>query len=174
MNENVIQLLQRIRQGAINPCTISAKLRQTCVAYLRLEGYTQVEIAEIFRVSRQTIIRDEKAIRKQYTSLVDELDVKSAAGELMATASQLAAKAIRKEDYALAWRIKCDLITKLQSLGYLPKVADKLNVSIATFADLIRLAEDVDEDTEQKKQIKSEILVNEPKTAIINENNGLN
>lgn len=150
METNIVKTLQMIRQGSINPKEIDKPCRQACVSYLRMEGYSQVEIAEIFQVSRHTIIRDEKDIRKGFASLVDEIDVRAIAGEHIATATQLASKAIRKENYALAWKIKRDLIHDLQNLGYLPKAAEKVDIQLNTFLDLIKLAE------KQTKEVKSQ------------------
>jgi len=110
------------------------------VAYLRLEGYTQDEIAEIFRISRQTVSRDEKVNRRRAAGEVDEIDVKSSAGRLMGLAEHLTAKALREKDYALAWRIQRELVQDLQSLGYLPKAVEQHQVQLATFLDLARLA----------------------------------
>ena len=65
MADNVVDILKKIREGFLDPKEISVSDRRICVAYLRLEGYTQEEIAQIFKVHRQTIIRDEKANRKE-------------------------------------------------------------------------------------------------------------
>ncbi len=140
MAGNVVDILNRIREGSLDPKEISVSDRRVCVAYLRLEGYTQEDIAEIFKISRQTIIRDEKANRQEAAKLVDEIDVKSIAGDLIISASHLAAKALREKDYGLAWRIKTELIGKLQSLGYLPRSPEQYNVQIGTFVDLVQLA----------------------------------
>jgi hypothetical protein len=105
-----------------------------------MEGYTQDEIAEVFRVHRQTILRDDKANRKEMAKLVDQVDVEAMAGELIALASQLRAKAIRTKDYSLAWKIQRDLINDLQSLGYLPRAPEQHQVQIGTFVDLLQLA----------------------------------
>ena len=140
MAGNVVDILKRIRERSLDPKEISISDRRVCIAYLRLEGYTQEEIAQIFKISRQTIIRDEKANRQEAAKLVDEIDVKSIAGDLIISASHLAAKALREKDYGLAWRIKTELIGKLQSLGYLPRSPEQYHVQIGTFVDLVQLA----------------------------------
>jgi len=140
MADNVVDTLRKIREGFLDPIEISVSDRRVCVAYLRLEGYRQEEIAQIFKVHRQTIIRDEKANRRDAAKLVDEIDVKSAAGNLIVWARNLAAKALRKKDYALAWKIQRELISDLQSLGYLPRSPEQYNVQIGTFVDLVQLA----------------------------------
>ncbi|MCJ7675972.1 MAG: hypothetical protein MUO33_12600 [Sedimentisphaerales bacterium] len=140
MTKNVVDVLKRIRDGLFTPEEISISDRRVCVAYLRLEGYTQEEIAEIFKVHRQTIIRDEKAIRRELAKLVDEIDVKSYAGELIALARHLRAKALRGKDYSLAWNIERGLLSDLQGLGYLPRSPERHQVQIGTFVDLVQMA----------------------------------
>ena len=140
MAGSVIEIIKRVREGLLDPKEISVSDRRVCIAYLRMEGCRQEEIAEIFNVHRQTIIRDEKANRRELAKLVDEIDVRSYTGELIASARNLAAKALRKKDYALAWKIRRELISDLQSLGYLPRSPEQYNVQIGTFVDLVQLA----------------------------------
>ncbi len=140
MTGNVVDILKRIREGLLDPKQISISDRRVCVAYLRLEGCIQEEIAQIFKVHRQTIIRDEKANRLEAAKLVDEIDVKSTAGNLIVWAVHLAAMALREKDYGLAWKIQRDLISDLQSLGFLPRSPEQYNVQIGTFVDLVHLA----------------------------------
>ena len=140
MAGSVIEIIKRIREGVLDPTEISVSDRRVCVAYLRMEGCRQEEIAEIFNVHRLTIMRDKKANSRELAKLVDEIDVKSVAGNLIAWAENLAAKALRKKDYALAWKIQIELISDLQSLGYLPRSPEQYNVQIGTFVDLVQLA----------------------------------
>ncbi len=140
MAGNVVDILKRIRGGFLDPKEISTSDRRVCVTYLKLEGCTQEQIAEILKVHRQTIIRDERANRREAAKLVDEIDVKSVAGNLIAWARHLAAKALRVKNYALAWKIQRDLVSDLQSLGYLPRSPEQYHVQIGTFVDLVQLA----------------------------------
>ena len=136
----VIRLLNDVRSGAVRPGELGLHERRACVAYLRLEGYTQEEVAEVLHVSRQTVVRDEQVNRKDAARLVDDLGVRVIAGDLIRLARHLTAKTLKKKDHALAWRIARELVSDLQGLGYLPKAPEQHNVSIATFADLAKLA----------------------------------
>ena len=140
MTGNVVDILKRIRESSLDPKELSISDRRVCVAYLRLEGYRQEEIAQIFKVHRQTVIRDEKANRLEAAKLVDEIDVKSVAGNLIVWARNLTAKALKEKNYGLAWKIQRDLISDLQSLGYLPRSPEQYHVQIGTFVDLVQLA----------------------------------
>ena len=165
MVSNVIDTLRNINEGHINPKDISSADRRTCVAYLRLEGYSQQEIAEIFNVHRLTIIRDEKINRNKAAKLVDEIDIKAEAGNLIVYAKHLTAKAIREKDYNLAWKIQRELVSDLQSLGYLPKAPEQHQVQIGTFVDLVQLAaKQVDATLVENKVDKSGFLPDETKS----------
>ena len=137
-----IQLLGKLRSGETAPSAITRPERRACVAYLRLEGYTQEEMAEVFQVSRQTIARDERANRKRAARRVEDVDAQAVAGGLIGWAEQLTAKALKEKDYALVWRIRRELVADLQSLGYLPKAPQQHTLQIGTFVDLARLAVD--------------------------------
>ena len=137
---SALELLRKVRTREVRPGEVSREERRVCVAYLRLEGYTQDEIAEIFQVHRHTIARDERAVQKEMGRLVDKLDVRAMAGGLVAWARHITAKAIKEKDYALAWKIQRELVADLQALGYLPKAAELHDVRIGTFVDLARLA----------------------------------
>ena len=137
---SALDLLRRVRAREVRPVEVTTHERRICVAYLRLEGYTQEEIAEIFEVHRQTIARDEQAIRKEMAHLVDDLDARAMAGGLLGWARHITAKALKEKDYALAWRVQRELVSDLQSLGYLPRAVEQHDVRVGTFVDLARLA----------------------------------
>ena len=175
MAGNVVDILKRIREGLLDPKETSISDRRVCVAYLRLEGYTQEEIAQIFKVHRQTIIRDEKANRMDAARLVDEIDVKSTAGSLIVWAGHLAAKALREKDYGLAWKIQRDLISDLQSLGYLPRSPEQYHVQIGTFVDLVQLAmKKVDAEVIEPEDSGKNKLLSEPDSSDNFEDSGEN
>ncbi len=138
----VLELLRSIRSGEVYSEEVSREERRACVAYLKLEGYTQPEIAEIFQVHRRTIVRDERAIRQEAARLVDELDVKAVAGSLIGWSKHITAKAMKEKDHALAWKVQRELVSDLQGLGYLPKAAEQYDVRVDTFVNLARLAVD--------------------------------
>jgi len=49
-----VQLLKRVRDGTLDAKEISTQERRVCVAYLRLEGYTQEEAAPGARSPRSS------------------------------------------------------------------------------------------------------------------------
>lgn len=118
---------------------------------------------------RHTIARDEKANRAEVARLVDELDVRSVAGGLIAWAKHLTAKAIREKDYALAWRVQREVVADLQGLGYLPKVAQQHEVRIGTFADLVKLAVEPNGAPPVEAGGEGRALIEAPKEPVVHE-----
>ena len=113
----VIELLAKLQSGAVNPGDISLEERRSCVNYLRLEGYTQEEMAKIFGVHRATIGRDEKILCDRAARMVAEIKTDAVAAGLVSWAKHLTAKAMKEKNHALVWRIQKELTDKLQSLG---------------------------------------------------------
>lgn len=129
LQNNAIILLKKINENTLAPSALSKYQRGLCVQHLSFEGWTQVEIGALLGVSRQVVIRDLKRIEREWYGYVDEYKhLNIVVGKLIATARRLICKAIRERDYSLAWKIECDLIDKLQSLGYVHKEPAKLNV----------------------------------------------
>ena len=74
------------------------------------------------------------------------------------------AKAIRERNFALAWKIRRELVSDLQSLGYLPKAPEQHQLQIGTFVDLVQLAaEQVDNTIVENKVNVSGFLPGEKK-----------
>jgi len=116
----VIELLANLQSGAVDPKTVTTEERRMCVSYLRLEGYTQDEMAKIFGVHRVTISRDEKMLAERAAKMVSGLNPESVAAGLVAWARHITAKAMKEKDYALVWKVQRELVVGLQQLGCLP------------------------------------------------------
>ncbi len=138
-----LAILRRVRSGEMQPEEVCMHERRICVAYLRLEGYTAEEIAEIFDVHRQTISRDQKALRQEAGRLVDEMDARSVSGGLIAWARHLTARALKAKDMGLAWKIQKELVGELRALGYLPQAVARhdVHVGAVTTTDMILWAQ---------------------------------
>ena len=136
-SRSTLELLARLKSGEILPLELTISERRSCVEYLKLEGYGQTEIAQIFGVSRHTISRDEKVISEQHARAVREVDRDRVAGGHLAWARHLMSKAVRNQDFALAWRIQRELMSDLQALGILPKAPEQHEVRELTLKDLV-------------------------------------
>lgn len=129
MSKNVYELYQAIQQKRLGPYTLDRKDRLQIVAFLRNDGNSPQEIANFLGLCDKTIYRDIRDIKRNAAQLVDEISVRRVAGELIREAEILISKTKKAKDYKLTWQIRCDLIDKLQSMGFVYKVPDKLEHS---------------------------------------------
>jgi len=54
----VLSIIQRIKEGSLNPEMVDKKTRQGCVEVLEAEGYGISAMAQIFKKCNKTIKRD--------------------------------------------------------------------------------------------------------------------
>ena len=120
----VIDLLSKLQSGSIRLDEVTTEERRTCVSYLRLEGYTQEEMAKIFNVHRATIGRDEKVVAERAAKMIKDLKPQAVVAGLIAWAKHITAKAMKEKDYALVWRVQKELVDELTSLGLMGRRSD--------------------------------------------------
>lgn len=132
-------LLQKIKSGEKDPRTLKTGDRQICVDALILqEGFKHAQAAQLLRCSERTISRDVDAINKHNSirpsfefseKLVGKMQVRSEihVSHLMRLArSNEGSVAERAQAEFLAWRVLKESMDKLQTLGYLPVVAQHI------------------------------------------------
>lgn len=61
----VNELINRVIGGSIPPESVSAERRRECLAVLIEEGYTNAQLAQVFRVADRTIRRDRVELRRE-------------------------------------------------------------------------------------------------------------
>ena len=128
----ILTLIQQIKDGLVSPDTISKDLRRQCMEIFRGEGYSIASMAQIFGKCERTIKRDiDKINDNEKLSPNIEL-VKKLCGEFVAYArihrdhlmrlarSKEASIAERAQAELFAFKVFAEMITKLQTLGYLP------------------------------------------------------
>lgn len=136
LNENEDQpthaLIEKIKDGALDPRTLGKDTRQQCVELFIFEGYGISAIAQILKRSDKTIKRDLEEIRERNALNPDPDFARRQIGEmvmsarinrahLMRLARSKAGKISEKAQAEYyAHRISVELVEKLQSLGYLP------------------------------------------------------
>jgi len=134
MSEELLILtgLQRIKDGLLDPKTLSKEGRQPYVEVLFSEEYTEMQIAEILKVSEKTIQRDIKDIRDRNSLSPDVAQAKQIIGDFFKKALLHHSRLVRlsrEQDISndnkiqaefFAWRILKEMVTVMQSLGYLP------------------------------------------------------
>jgi hypothetical protein len=132
--EPVLNLIKRIKEHQIDPIVLDVEDRRRCVEVLWAEGYSAGELAQILKCSERTIFRDRAERRAANALRVDSQFAPQMAGELIrqAEASIGRLRRIAREATAsamerlmaenFAFKAHLDLIGKLQSMGYLPRI----------------------------------------------------
>ena len=133
-------MIQRIKAGALDPGVLNMEQRQMCVEELYFQSVPLAGIAQFLKVVDRTIRRDMEDIRRRNVLAPDPDFARQMAFEfvqykrihrnnLMKLArNPEASTGERAQAEFYASMVGSDLITKLQSLGHLPKSADALLV----------------------------------------------
>lgn len=139
---SVVDVISEIKSGAVNGRNLEPETRRECVAYLSAEGLSIPEMAKVLGWNDRTIRRDLELIREQNALKVGDSFAEQMAGELVAEARNCTARirrAIRDKDAAPADRVEGeravfqilnDLLARLQSMGYLPSIAHKVQAEL--------------------------------------------
>lgn len=141
VERSVLDLVLEIRAGTADPRHLSAQDRQACVAHLTGEGLSVPEIAQFLKRNERTITRDRKAIQELAALDHDPKLAGQMAGQLV-TEAMLCIDRIRRvsRDRETPPAVKVDaerscfqiltgLVERLQSMGYLPTAAQKLDLT---------------------------------------------
>lgn len=131
-----------LKSGSISGKSIAPETRQEVVEYLAAEGVGTTEISRLFGMTDRTIRRDLDAIRERNALQHDPKLVERIAGELDTEAHRCVQR-IRKvtndknaphsakiDGERAAFQILNDLTERLQSLGYLPSAAHRVQADL--------------------------------------------
>lgn len=139
---SVIELIQEIRSGTVDPGCLSAEDRQACVRHLGAEGLAVPEIAQVLRCSDRTITRDRKALQEAAAITPDPALAGRTAGQLIAEAGLCTDRirrvtrdrdtpaAVKVDGERACFEILTKLVLSLQSLGYLPSAAHQIRAEL--------------------------------------------
>lgn len=128
----VFELIQQIKDGVLNPETIPKDLRQRCVEVLLGEGCTVASMAQILKKNEKTIRRDLEDVRERNAIAPDINLAKKIVGEMIMyvrihrdhlmklSRTKESSVAERSQAEFYAFKVEIELITRLQTLGYLP------------------------------------------------------
>jgi hypothetical protein len=128
----VLDLIGKLKDGAIQGKTLSAPNRRSCVDYLTGEGISIPEIAQLLGRTERTIQRDRAFIRAQNALSVAPGFANEVAGEMLREVrgcTERMRRAARDKEAAPSERIDAERacfditarsIELLQSLGFLP------------------------------------------------------
>ena len=151
----VLNLIQDIKDGKLNPKTLGKDLRQTCVEAFLSEGYSVPSMAQILKRSDKTIRRDIDEIREKNALSPDINLAKKIVGtmycywavhrdHLMRLArNKDASVSERAQAEYYAHRVSIEIVSKLQTMGYLPLVSQQLVSDIFWHSDEKALSEKI-------------------------------
>lgn len=129
----ILILMQRIKDGTIDPKVLPKSMRQECVETLLYEGFGVLQIAQLLSRDEKTIRRDIKELYEQNAPTADYEFTKSLIGEyIMRVRSSCAylMRLARSKDGSICEKAQAELysirtfdllINRLQSIGYLPQ-----------------------------------------------------
>ncbi len=164
-----LALLQGIRNGSIDPKSLRPNERRPLVALLMAEGQSTAEIAHLLKASDRNIQLDKKALREENTLTKDSALVKQMTGRLV-TEADLCIERIRRsargKDTSPSVKVDAEhrcfqifekTIERLQSLGYLPTAAQKIEADLTHCAASSLTLEEIQLEAGRLKQIKESL-----------------
>ena len=130
--EPILSIVQDIKDGTLNPKTLSQDVRQRCVDFLIREGYTEEQVGQILMRNERTIRRDLEKMQEQ-NSLTPNINLAmQIVGDMFRKAmvhhrylmrlarNPDATNSDKSQSEFLAWRVLKEVVEKMQTLGYLP------------------------------------------------------
>ena len=140
--KRILEMIQSIKDGDLDPKTLSQDEIEECVEFLDEEGYKQAQIGEILKRTDRTIRRDLVEIGKKRALSPNVDQAKRIIGQMyhgaMARYRYLlrlgrdpeATIAEKIHAEFAAWRVLKEMIEKLQDLLYLPQKSPTLTADI--------------------------------------------
>lgn len=124
-----IALLSDIQAGVIDPKELTTEKKTLCVQFMILQqSYTVIEMATLLQVDRSTIYNYKKKLYQENAISQLVIDESTIALELIETAQHSSAKLMSEKKYKDAWTVRKECLEMLQTMGYVKKVEQKLNV----------------------------------------------
>ena len=116
-HETALDVLKDIESGRLHPHSIDARQRRACLLFLANGTHTGPELGALFGVDPRTIRSDLRDLREEIGREVRTWTPDQVVGDLVHAADKYAARALKQEDTALAWKIKLDLFRALREAG---------------------------------------------------------
>lgn len=129
----VVELIELLQKKKVKPESLSFRERRKIIKYF-LEEQSEIsntQIGELLAVTSQAVGQMKQTLLRNAASELDDLDVKLVAVSLKKRKEEYQRKAAKDQNYSLAWRIEIEFIEKMQSLGFIHKAAETLNLNYA-------------------------------------------
>lgn len=141
-------LLKLISEQKLNPRALSTHQRRICVRFLlQSRNHTQLEIANILHVPESYVSRDKKKIQQQNEWMMDEVDERRMALEIMMAAHTASPRLFRKGKEKEAVEVLRIAVDTLQTLGYLKRAPIEFKGQL-TLQEILKLANGPDPEDE--------------------------
>ena len=170
-------LIQKIKDGIVAPETLIKDLRQRCIEVLLGEGYAVAALAQVLKRSEKTIRRDIEDIRERNAISPDINLAKKIIGEMVMYArinrdylmklarTKETSVAEKSQSEYYAFKVHAELMTKLQSLGYLPQkpqaivgeIFHHVDKEISDFDELARQIIEIEKITDEDEKIEKDV-----------------
>ncbi len=170
-----LDILQGIKARTTDPASLLPNQRKLLVPFLVAEGQSTAEIAHLLKVSDRTIERNKKAIHEENAISQDPELANIIAGRLVDEA-QICIQRIRKferdancppaariEGEKSCFHIVNSLAERLQSMGYLPIAAKKLEADLTHRMENTLPLDDLISEAQRLQNIKTSLPVKKTK-----------
>lgn len=168
-------ILQEIKSGKTNPSLLTPAERRLLVSLLMAEGQSTAEIAHLLQVSDRTIERDKQAIRKDNSLIKDPELAGLMAGRLVDEAQTCIQRmrkfqrdsncppAVKVEAEKSCFQVVNSLAERLQSMGFLPTAAQKLQADLMHHSEEALSLNEIQSELHRLKGIKSSLPIKKKK-----------
>ena len=123
----VIQLLKdkRLKKDDLTP-----RQRKLVVKYFTEEAseFSNQNIADMIGVTDVRVGQIRQQLLKSAVWEIETIDIKMLATGLLQKKKQFQRRAVERNDFSLAWQIEKDYIEKMQSLGFVYKAPEKMDL----------------------------------------------
>lgn len=168
----VLRIIREIKAGVLAPGSLSKSERQDCVAHLSaVESFKNVEIAEILKVHPRTISRDLTEIAEANSLKPDPNLASILAGKLLVNAEQAILNirravrdqgvpaSVKVEAHHKAFDILDRYLARLQSMGYLPSAAHRIEADVRHHTGDLNSLSDVQAELNHLEAAKQDPLI---------------
>jgi hypothetical protein len=170
-----LDILQGIKAGTTDPASLLPHQRKLLVPFLMAEGQSTAEIAHLLKVSDRTVERDKNTIRQENAISQNPELANVIAGRLVdeaQTCIQRIRKVERDNNCPPAARIEGEkgcfqivnsLAERLQSMGYLPTAAKKLEADLTHHTDNLLSLTEIGSEAQRLQDIDASLPENKIK-----------
>ncbi len=133
LQPRVVKLIELLQKKKVKPEALGYRERRKIIQYF-LEEQSEVsnrQIAELIGTSRQNVYQVKKTLLKNAAWEITELDVITLAVSMKKRKEEYQRRSVQKKDFSLAWKAEMDFIEKMQSLGFIRKAPDVVNMNYA-------------------------------------------